>query len=438
MSGQEISVEEFLSHSNRGAKRKYLKNWKDEPPHSILTWLSTLSKIVVTWRHPFPEVVPRQDKRTGATTKEVWGGKYNCFEDQAVLQRQGLRDRQTGERDTPPQRCPFCLMIEYVRDQVESGKLDWTTPVFKFEATDSEKDRILHAGGLYNAYGRRDITKEEKKELRDAGIYIKEAWNENMMAKMQYIFSIVNHEHPEDGLQVAEVPGLLGDKVKSVIAKAMKSKKDRGNPMKFPYAIEWVYNPAKDIPFQEKYDATAMEDVELTSAIEKLIRNTDPPDLKGLLQKANPKTILARFQQYSLIDLPFESFFENIDMDASDDEDEHDEEEEKPKRGRTPEVNTRQAAPPAQARRREAPKEPELVLCANEKCNKKIAVDAPKCKYCGLVYDVDGDDEESESDPKPVAKAKKATPAAEPAKKSKRAPVDEDEEEAEDDDQIPF
>lgn len=406
MSGSVMSIQDFLKHSTRGDKRSYLSKWKDADPYSIIVWLHTLASIIAIWRHRFPEVVVREDKQTRAISKEVWGGNFNCIETEAVLKRQSYRNKEVGGRETPPEKCPFCMMIEFVRTLVESGQLDWRTPIFRFEGTDPSKTQVLHAGGIYNAFGNKDLTADEKKQLYDASIWIKDAWAQNLMAKMNYIFAVVEHHHPEKGIQVAIEAGLLGDKVKSVIAKEMKSKGvERGNPVLNPYAIEWSFNPDKNIQFDKKYDACPLETVPITPHINKLIRETAAPDMSSMLQPPNWKTLLARWQQHALIQLPWESFFKHVDMNQQ--------AHARPPQGAPtgnpgshPQQNGRppvvgqpggrpafMGAPPGQAQAYAPPQQyapppqEEMVGCDN--CSQAIPISARACPHCGVQFEMD-------------------------------------------------
>lgn len=407
MSGSTMSLQEFLGHSARGPKRNYLSGWKQNPPYSTLVWLHTMASLIAVWRHPFHELVAKEDKATRVIFKEVWGSNINCAEHESILSKQSFRDRETGARQHPPEKCPMCFMIEDVRDRVDAGQLDWRQPIFRFDATDPSKTQTLHAGGIYNAYGKKDLTGEQKLALAQASISPATAWNENLMAKLSYIFTVVEHMHPEKGIQVAMETSLLGDKVKGEIAKRMKSKgSEAGNPMLNPYAIEFSFNPDKNIQFDKKYDATIMEQVQLTAAIDKLIRQTEPPDLSGLMAPPNYKTLLARMQQHALVQLPFESYFAKVDMTER-------AAAPKPQTGtRVPDVGrpppppigqqrVSQGVQPQQAYRpggvhveqpyvppaAAPPPQEELVAC--DACQQAIPISATKCVHCGVQFEMD-------------------------------------------------
>ena len=67
---------------------------------------------------------------------------------------------------------------------------------------DPQKASTVHVGGIFNAFGRKDLSDEEKKELRAASISPKFAWKENAQAKCSYMFCVVDNDHVSDGVQV--------------------------------------------------------------------------------------------------------------------------------------------------------------------------------------------------------------------------------------------
>ena len=312
MSGMDLNS--FLGHSSTVSTRgKYLNKWKKNNPPQVDVWLHTKALIQSLWQHGIPRLFERDDNQTGEKTIEVWSGSWVCWEEEEVLQKQYLRDRDTGARAYPPVICPVCKLIEHVRDQVESGELSWTAPLFRFAGDDPSKSVIIHAGGLYNAFGNKDLSKEELEELKTARIYRKDAWRENMMAKLSYVFSVVDNANPQEGPQIAIETSLLGDKVKEVINAAMMEAEDEGNPLVTPYAIRWIYRPNEQ-QFNKKYNAVKMGKHPLTAEIRRAIFDVDPPDTTRLVGRRDPNVLLAQLQTAhrpyaKKSGLPLEDFF---------------------------------------------------------------------------------------------------------------------------------
>lgn len=416
-----MTIEDFMNHSTRGGggRGKTLRGWKEKG--AVTVWLSCQASIYTLWRHGFYRCEPRENKDTKEKTVEVWQDKLVCFETEEDLKKRFWRDKQTGEREYPPKLCPDCLMIEDVYQKVERGEIDWLEPLFVFRGTDSSKDVVLHAGGLFNAFGSKDLTAEQKAAMakvtkeRGGPIYAKNAWRENLQPKMEYVYVICDHEHPEEGLRIAVETSLLGDKMKTEIAKQMTrqgpGKEALGNPILHPYPFRWEYNSAEGIAFDKKYDATALDKVRLTPAIEKLIRDTDPPDVSGLLAKPNLATHRARLEKYAVgagKKLPFDDYFREAFAAEKRTAGEE-------KASRTPEVTTRLANELEGALAGgPAPSTIEEEVFGCDNCGEEMKASETVCKSCGQTYDV----QPAEPPPPP----KRELPKRSEARKAAAAP----------------
>lgn len=285
-----MSLDSFLGHKSRDAGAAYLEKWKDDGQIDIL--LHTRADIASKWTHGLVEV--KLVKGEGDDAEEVprfrWTG-YTCWEAESVLQRQFKRDQDTGRRKFPPVICPDCLLLEWLREQVESGEMDWTTPVFKFKAIDKDGDeevKLYHAGGLYGAFGAKDMSDEQVDSLKEAKIVRREAWKEGILAKMSYVFSVLPYANPEKGIVVATETALLGDKVKTLIMKTREEfGDDEGDPRKNPYVIRWKFDNGKNTPFDKKYDAVRMSKMKITPEMLEAIEG-DPPDIDPYLRVRDP------------------------------------------------------------------------------------------------------------------------------------------------------
>jgi hypothetical protein len=362
-----MTLEEFLGDKSRGGgggKSKYLRGWERSPPFSVTVWLSMQAQIYKIWRHNFKKLEPRETEVNGQKVKtlEIWSNKLVCYEHNDVLKVQHFRDKATREREVPPEICPHCIMMEDVYQRVligneveekfepsgrtaplialvaddakyarfleqvhAAGGLHWLEPLFRFDGQDSKtrlpKTEFIHAGGLFNAFGSKNLTADDKAAMaavpasRGGPIYAKTAWTENNNAKCEYVFIVADAAHPEEGLQVAVQGQSLGEKMQKEIAKQCVrfGSAEKGSPILNPYPFKWDVNPAETISFNEKYDVTALDGSQMTPAIMKLIRDTPPPDVSSLIEKFNARSHRASLERYAVVQLPWDSYFKKLD-----------------------------------------------------------------------------------------------------------------------------
>lgn len=404
-----MDLDSFLGHSSSARVGKVV-NWKKRKPPQIDTWLHTKSSIIALWRHGFPRLVER--KVDGNDVVEIWGGNFNCWESEDVLKRQYKRN-DDGSRLAPPQVCPMCLLLEYLQQEVRAERLSWTDEIFSFEGDDAT--RTLHVGGMFNAFGGDKLSREEIAELKAAGIKRTDAWQENGMAKCSYVFSIVDNDEIDKGVQTAIETTALGDAVKKTIRDQIEAMGGTaGHPMKDPYIIRWQYREA-EVEFSKKYNSLALPKVHpksgelmLTEEIRALIIDSPAPDLGPTIARGNAGGLRAVMERHALIDLPFDKIFgpaEKIEGVRKRDEDEPSEAEaDEP----APAPRQRAAAkappaPPAKAEapapRRRAPAAPTgpvepprpagapVLPC--DKCGARMLETEVTCWKCGAKYEID-------------------------------------------------
>lgn len=379
-----MNLDEFLGHTSTARGGGKILNWKKRNPAQIDTWLHTRSSIIALWRHGWPRIV--EIDRDGEQTREVWGGNFNCWESEDVLKRQYKRT-DNDDRLAPPQVCPICLLLEYVRGQVRAGKLSWVEPVFRFEGDDPEAAQVLTAGGLYNAFGG-DLSRQEVADLRRAGIRRDEAWKQSCMAKCSYVFSIVDQTEPEKGVQTAIETTALGDAVKRVIRDQIDALgANEGHPLKHPYAIRWQYKP-NEVEFSKKYHALAMPKVVLAPEIRELIFDSPAPDIGAIVGRGNVASLRAVMESHALIDLPFDRLFAAAEA-----------QEQAP----SPAPAARRAKAPAKAEPKEPTYPPGTVIMPCDACGAEMAETDDTCWKCGAKYELDA--------PPAVAPVKASSPA---------------------------
>jgi hypothetical protein len=367
-----MSLDDFLGHKTGSQRGTFLKNWKGRPEHSVNVWLHRKSPFSCVWRHNMSRVIQLKEGGT-----DVWGANWVCWEDEETLKSQFKRD--DGDRVMPPTKCPICKMLEWIYQEIAAERLSWTEPVFRFEGDDPDHNITYHAGGLVGLYGRRDITDEEKRQLKKERIFLKDAWKEVATAKANYVFCIVEHDSPKDGVQITIEPSLLGDKLKAVIRHALKGKgSEHGDPRKHPYAFEFSFHP-EESEFGKKYDVCPLEApvAPLSKTIDELISG-DPPDTSSVTKPFDADTVRMELEEHALIDIPWDDFFP-------------------PSR-----ATAQQAKPAAKQVDSEPDGDDEEIVC--DKCGKKVTLDDTTCPHCGHVFD-DAEPEPPPPPPKPKTRA---------------------------------
>lgn len=372
------TVDEFLNHRATERSYGYLKNWKDNNPPEINVFLHVRRMPVVLWQHSFPKAFVRENKETKRSERVVWGSQYNCREDEDVLKRQYHRN-DDGTRKFPSLKCPMCRLIEHVRDLVEEGHMNWLTPIFRFESDESVT--MIHAGGIFGMF-KDDLEDEDRKAALAAGIKFKEAWKETAYSKCMYVFCVVDVNNVQEGVQVATVTNLLGDKVKEVINDQKKSLgMEAGNPWLTPYCIQWEYLK-HEAEFQKKYKARRMDTIRLTEPIKKLILS-DPPDISAVIAPFNLVTMRAYLEHHALVKLDWDYIFKVPKLKDDESGNTTDPVAELP--GATPVTIPTDVADGdcSECHKTEAQGCPHV---ACDKCGQPIMPTDAKCKHCGHVY----------------------------------------------------
>jgi len=289
---------------NRSGGGDRLKNWKKEG--RVVIWLPLNQPPILVRRHPFPIGVERDNN--GEKTLAYWSVGHLCWESEATLRDERKRNND-GSRVAPPESCPLCKMQEWLYQQVKiTGEIDWLDDVFAFSgATEAKDNKRLKAGGILGFFGSQYLKDEEKDEMQKAGIYAKDAWSQKTGAKPEYLFCVVDNDAPEKGIQVAFEPSSVGEAVKDVLAKAVKSRGAEGSYARHPFAIELNKNP-KPKTFSDFYEACPLEKVGLTVEMEEILRG-GVPDISKHLIPFNGAKMRAMMEKHALIDMPFDEFF---------------------------------------------------------------------------------------------------------------------------------
>lgn len=324
----DLDIEGFMGHDPNAGGRggSFLRGWRKRTPPVVHVWLHTKTLFKSLWQHNLPIVRVLKDKETGAEKRVVWSQSFNCHEDEPTLSDK-RRDKDTGKRLIPFKICPVCKLLEHVRMEIRAGRLGFTQPIFQFETGEPDTDgneekRILHAGGMWGGFND-NMSDREREAVRKAGIKLTEAWRENGNAKCNYLFVVVDDDHPDEGIQIAIETSLVGDKMKQVLRQNKKKHGINGpwNPLATPYAFAWEHHP-KAKTFNEKYEAYDMPSLPLTEEIRALIEGEDPPDLSRITAPGRVRYLREQFERYCLIDnMPWDELFEAAEAAQKEEED---------------------------------------------------------------------------------------------------------------------
>lgn len=383
------SIDDFLNHQSSERRGYSLRDWKKRGSARI--WLHTGRLPQARWAHNVPQLTVYDDKRTGDQVTAMWSRDLGCWEDEGFLKTQYRRDEEGQLENAEPKRCGVCRLVNTVYLLIAAGKLDWTEPVFRFEgSTNPDHDQIIHAGGLTSMFGSDRLSKEQEAYLKSKRIYKSEAWRENFHGKASYVFCLVDEDNVGDGVQVETMTSVVGDHIKRVIRHAKKSLGDEaGNPMRNPFCIELSYDKSKI--FSQRYDACRIEQVKLSSEVERLIKST-PPSISRVMRPFNQKLLRAFFEEHAVIELPWDQIFKVPQLVPEGEDEDTDfppKDEPEQKRDRAipeagPPVGRRMAVDPPKQESK-----PDVAMIPCDKCKTPMREDEVKCKGCGAVYTFD-------------------------------------------------
>lgn len=293
MAGQVFQgAESFLGHSGSTSAGGFLKNWKDEGEVELV--LHPRGSIAALWAHRWSRIDKDKEDKL-----KIFPMRFNSMETEAVLKRQHFRNSD-GSREVPPVVCPFSLTLEWVREMIEDGKIDWTDEIFKFETP--KDDLIIHAGGFTGLFQKNNLSEAQYDELKKARISRKEAYKENGGCKLNYVFVVVQYALPDEGAMIAMEGKALGQKMQKAIRdetrKWEKSKTPKkGDPFAEPYAFRWSYDENEE--FDKAYDVIAIptESMPITPELQAVF-DEDPPSLDKIVEPSNVALLRSSFEQH--------------------------------------------------------------------------------------------------------------------------------------------
>jgi len=415
---EELDVDDFLGHSgaSEGSGRAgFLSGWKDKGRADV--WLHPKGKPIPLWSHNWWYI--GKDRETGNAV--IRYSRFNSLERETVIRKRFFRDSE-GNREVPPELCPFSKLLEWVECAIRDESIDWTDEIFRFEVPGDSV--VLNAGGFTGQFGKKNLSDAEKREIKRAGISLQDSWKQNCNPRLQYLFRVVDNAAPEKGTQVALETQSLGDSVKKVIADRMDDYPDgataaqieearrKGNPFVTPYAIRFLFDDSKD--FAAKYDARPLLSLEMNEEVRAALE-ADPPSIDHIAGPSNIAQLRLSFEEHWVHPVlpPWDEIFEDAERElagtpaaqlpgdfpfgangGSKDEEEDEE-----------------AAEAESKADKDEPEEDGEDLFECDECGGLMKADEFTCPKCGTEYDEDGNIVKKAPKKKAAKKTTKKAPA---------------------------
>jgi hypothetical protein len=412
-----VGYDEFLNHSSGGGGGSFLKSWKDDG--QIDVWLAPAAGAGIRWAHSFWHVVKEKEKG-GEEADVVKSYRWICHEREIILRKQRFRgddiglkpqgispaaweDLQSkgvgvignGSREYPPEVCPMCTMIELLREQVRTGRLSWTSPLFEWDLKDDSE--IVTVGGFCGLFSRpkNDYAKVQLDAMRKAGVEQNEIFMENAGARCDYIMRVVSDADPQDGIVIAPVADSLGRKIQKAIKDRIEATKGAFVPSRDPFCVRWKYDDSKD--FEKKYDVVPLTEAKPNEDVLEALEGDLPP-IDDMLAKGNVATLRAQMEKHCVLQgVPWDHVFGAAEKNEAASQDTTKGEPWDAARAanqaaRAPEVAAQPAAapqapaapPPAQPAQQAAGSDDEPYEC--EVCGGANSSET-RCRHCGAEYD---------------------------------------------------
>jgi hypothetical protein len=299
-------VDDFLSYGGSGGGRDgggYLERWKDRGRIDVV--LHPGVRPTALWFNNWWREGRDKDNRDDKVLRVM---RYNGLEGDEFYQNcKGSRAREdTGALKLPPTIDPFALLIEWVREMIDTEQLGWLDAIFDMRVGRDRK--VLHAspfcGHLKSV--QRNLSDDEKDALKDANISLKTAWMEDCTPQLNYVFVVVQYNRPQDGALITVEKEALGMAIQKVIAERIEDCRDgakqrkqpwngEGDPWRHPYVMRWSYDEHGE--YSDKYDAKAMLSMEIGPDITSVLGEA-PPDTTGTTRPGNVRELRMTMEKW--------------------------------------------------------------------------------------------------------------------------------------------
>lgn len=280
----DLGIDDWLDHGQGGGGGAFLSgDWQDDG--SIRIWLHPAAPIRVLYRHPWKECA-----RNG---KKVRMTRFTSMEREFILQKQNFRN-DDGSREHPPEICPFSLLLEWVYDRIQDGKIGWTSEIFQFRPSDGDAE-VIHAGGFCGLFQDKKLTDAQKDAIRKLGIRSDETYKEDCRASEQTVFIVVRNDDPDAGPLIAPVGRGLAQAFKDAVKnrrKQFSKNPELADPIRHPTCFEWSVD--KSGPFK-RFVIVATDD-DLTDKIKAQFA-APLPDTERLFAPSNVALLRKQFEE---------------------------------------------------------------------------------------------------------------------------------------------
>lgn len=296
--GRDLDVDGFIKNRTRGAfddnliTEKHLKDAGD-----LTLYLHTKAPINVRWCHQWWKRIQVEDKASGRKEWRVFFTRLNSHErEDEVLVYQYRRKK--GVRVYTPTD-PFGVLCEAVFQAVRDEQLSWLEPLVRFDSDRRDECKVVRAGDFYGGFNDRDLDDEAKEEARAAGVFVKDAWKQSLLAQARYAFCVVNEDDVAGGNKVFDVNDGIGRRWQKAIDGALNDfGAEKGNPKKTPYPFKVVYD--ENAKGADKYAVRALCGKAPSSEVLDLIREEDPADVSDLVALYDPDELRASIEAHAV------------------------------------------------------------------------------------------------------------------------------------------
>lgn len=374
-----LDLDAALNDRTDRRESEYLKPWTKDG--STVVWLHTTTNFHKVPHHKWFEIVT-YGKR-GDEKSFIKRPRFNCHEpiDYAIKPNDDRDDDL--RRKTHAELCPFCKMIEWVEEEMISGRMSPSQELFRFDDGNPKNLVSIHAGGISGLISLDSAPERWKKICKKDRVLQFQPWNENLYVKISILFQVVSDANPNSVLFAFEPPKLYQQLAREIKKQKTEHGDDEGNPQKNPYALTWEFD--ESVPYRQGYEVTATRKRALTNKIRKLIHGPKRKDLNEKKAPGNCLELRASMENALVegVKMPFDLFFGPAEKaglmrgTAKTTPKRRDDEEDEPKSDPKPKTSSKSAKA-----------EPEVVGTCDI-CQEGIGDEDIECKACATTFDPD-------------------------------------------------
>jgi hypothetical protein len=292
--------------SKGGKSSIYIDPWRKKGKAYI--WLHTQVKFKNFLRHKWFKIV-QFTKKNGEEVSFIRFENWNCHESHDFGRLSRDRNDSTLRRDHHAHICPMDKMIEWVEEEMISGRIAPSDVIFRFDDGDPEHLVELHAAGLTGMIGLENCPERWHKQCKQAKVLQKKhkPWNENLNPKSVTCFQVVDDANPTELKFAVEPPDLVFKLNDAIKAEKKRSGDDDGDPKVKPYALLWEFD--ESVEYGKGNSVTPQPKRQLTNKIRKLITGPKRKDQQDVIAPGNCLELRASMENAAVIDMPFDEFF---------------------------------------------------------------------------------------------------------------------------------